>query len=73
MSLVAAAAEEVESRAILAPLVGASAISRTAPSTVSASAAEPLLSYELDRLYRLSRRPANADRVRIGLRQGAFS
>jgi hypothetical protein len=47
--------------AILAALVGASTINRSAPSAQSASAAEPLLSYELDRLYRASRRSANAD------------
>jgi hypothetical protein len=77
-SLAAGPAEEVESRdgmhglavwalavtlgAVLAGLVGASALSRSTPTTAAtASAAEPLLSYELDRLYRSARRPANVD------------
>lgn len=50
--------------AILAGLIGTAAINRSAPTTPSAtsSAAEPLLSYELDRLYRPSaRRQAAAD------------
>jgi hypothetical protein len=49
--------------AILAALVAASA-PRSSPSTAAqsaSSAAEPLLSYELDRLYRAPRRPANVD------------
>jgi len=46
---------------ILAALVGASTINRPSPSSATASAAEPLLSYELDRLYRSSRRAPNAD------------
>jgi hypothetical protein len=77
-SLTAGPADEVESRdgmhglavwalavtlgAVLAGLVGASALSRSTPATATtASAAEPLLSYELDRLYRSARRPANVD------------
>jgi hypothetical protein len=75
--LAAGPTEEVESRdgthgvavwalavvlgAILAALVGASTLSRSSPSTATASAAEPVLSYELDRLYRSPRRPANVD------------
>jgi hypothetical protein len=49
--------------AALAALVGGSIVSRSSPSTFtpSASAAEPLLSYELDRLFRSARRPANVD------------
>jgi len=49
--------------ALLAALVGSAAITRsnsTLPAARS-SAAEPLLSYELDRLFRPSRRPANVD------------
>ncbi|KRQ96194.1 hypothetical protein CQ12_23390 [Bradyrhizobium jicamae] len=45
--------------AILATLIGAATISRTR--SAQASAAEPLLSYELDRLFRASRRAPNAD------------
>jgi len=50
-------------RAVLAALIGAATISRT-PSMRSAaqvSAAEPLLSYELDRLFRAGRRAPNVD------------
>ena len=49
--------------AILAALIGAATISR-APSArgpAQASAAEPLLSYELDRLFRAGRRAPNVD------------
>ena len=46
---------------VLAALVGASTINRSSPSSATTSAAEPLLSYELDRLYRSSRRAPNAD------------
>jgi hypothetical protein len=49
--------------AVLAALIGAATISRT-PSmrgAAQASAAEPLLSYELDRLFRASRRAPNVD------------
>lgn len=46
---------------LLAALVGASTINRSAPSSAASSAAEPLLSYELDRLYRAGRRAPNAD------------
>jgi hypothetical protein len=75
--LVASPTEEVESRdglhgvvvwamavvlgSILAALVGASTVSRSSPSAANASAAEPLLSYELDRLFRSARRPPNVD------------
>jgi hypothetical protein len=75
--LIAGPTEEVENRdglhglavwalavvlgAILAALVGASTLSRSGPSSAHASAAEPLLSYELDRLYRSPRRPPNVD------------
>jgi hypothetical protein len=75
--LVAIEPEEVESRdglhglavwalavvlgAALAALIGAAAVSRSAPSSANTSAAEPVLSYELDRLYRAPRRPANVD------------
>jgi hypothetical protein len=45
----------------LAALVGASTLSRSTPSSGTTSAAEPLLSYELDRLYRVARRAPNAD------------
>jgi hypothetical protein len=49
--------------AALAALAGAWTISRSsAPATAgNASTAEPLLSYELDRLFRSPRRPANMD------------
>jgi hypothetical protein len=49
--------------AILATWIGAATVSRTSPArnTVQASAAEPLLSYELDRLFRASRRAPNVD------------
>jgi hypothetical protein len=49
--------------AALAALIGGSVITRSSPSTFtpSASAAEPLLSYELDRLFRSARRPAPAN------------
>jgi hypothetical protein len=46
---------------MLAGLVGASAVNRSTPSSATTSAAEPLLSYELDRLYRAARRAPNAD------------
>jgi hypothetical protein len=52
--------------AALAALVGAATLTRTSPSlantsAANTSAAEPVLSYELDRLYRAPRRPANVD------------
>jgi hypothetical protein len=47
--------------AALAGLIGAAALSRSSPPSANASAAEPVLSYELDRLYRAPRRPANVD------------
>ncbi|HMF75583.1 MAG TPA: hypothetical protein VK604_07965 [Bryobacteraceae bacterium] len=46
---------------ILAAFIGASTIDRSTSSSVTTSAAEPLLSYELDRLYRSARRTANVD------------
>jgi hypothetical protein len=46
---------------ILAGLAGASAINRSTPPSTTTSAAEPLLSYELDRLYRVARRAPNID------------
>lgn len=49
--------------AILAALIGAATVNRTAPvrGPAQASAAEPLLSYELDRLFRAGRRAPNVD------------
>jgi hypothetical protein len=49
--------------AVLATLLGAATLSRspTNGSSVRTSAAEPLLSYELDRLYRAGRRAPNID------------
>jgi hypothetical protein len=74
---VAAETEEVETRdglhglavwalavvlgAVLAALIGAVAVSRSSPSSANTSAAEPVLSYELDRLFRAPRRPPNVD------------
>jgi hypothetical protein len=48
---------------LLAALVGSAALTRSSASLPAAqtSAAEPLLSYELDRLFRPSRRAANVD------------
>jgi ABC-type branched-subunit amino acid transport system permease subunit len=49
--------------AVLAGIVGAATVNRASSSTTLANntVAEPLLSYELDRLLRSPRRPANAD------------
>jgi hypothetical protein len=49
--------------AVLAALIGGWSLTRpsTAAGTPTASVAEPLLSYELDRLFRPARRPANVD------------
>src|SRR2546421_6064710 len=49
--------------AMLVAMIGASSINRGSSSATAtnASAAEPLLSYELDRLFRAARRPQNAD------------
>ena len=49
--------------AILAILIGAATVSRTSSSRseLQSSAAEPLLSYELDRLFRAARRAPNSD------------
>lgn len=45
----------------LAALVGASTVNHTPTRPATVSAAEPLLSYELDRLYRSPRRAPNVD------------
>ena len=74
---VAAPAEEVEIRdgvhglavwalavvigSLVAALISAAAVSRPSAAGTNASAAEPLLSYELDRLFRSARRPPNVD------------
>ena len=49
--------------AIIATWIGAATVNRTSPARTSAqtSAAEPLLSYELDRLFRVGRRAPNVD------------
>ena len=53
--------------AIVAALVGAATVNRAAPASAgapasaNASAVEPLLSYELDRLFRSPRRPPSVD------------
>jgi hypothetical protein len=49
--------------AVLAALIGGAALPRSSSSVTAAqtSAAEPLLSYELDRLYRAGRRSSNID------------
>jgi hypothetical protein len=47
--------------AALAALVGVSAANRPSAPTANATAAEPLLSYELDRLFRAAKRPQNVD------------
>jgi hypothetical protein len=47
--------------AALAAIIGASTLNRPSPRSAQASAAEPLLSYELDRLFRSARRPQNVD------------
>jgi hypothetical protein len=49
--------------AILATWIGAATVSRTSPArgAAQAGAAEPLLSYELDRLFRAGRRAPNVD------------
>jgi hypothetical protein len=47
--------------AILAAFIGAATVNRTSPSSPGASSAEPLLSYELDRLFRSARRSPNSD------------
>lgn len=47
--------------AVLAGLVGASALSHRPSGATNVSAAEPLLSYEIDRLYRSARRSPNVD------------
>jgi hypothetical protein len=51
--------------AVLAGLIGGAAFQRSSPNTPSArtSASEPLLSYELDRLYRAGRRSPAVDLV----------
>jgi hypothetical protein len=47
--------------AAVAALIGAATLSRPSPSSAHTSAAEPVLSYELDRLFRAPRRPPNVD------------
>lgn len=49
--------------AIIATVIGAATVSRTSPvrGAAQSSAAEPLLSYELDRLFRAARRSPNVD------------
>jgi hypothetical protein len=47
--------------AAVAALLAASAVSRQSPATAPTNAAEPLLSYELDQLFRSPRRAANVD------------
>jgi hypothetical protein len=49
--------------AALAAMIGTSTLNRFSPANSNpiASAAEPLLSYELDRLFRSGRRPPNVD------------
>jgi hypothetical protein len=75
--LAARPADEVESRdglhglavwalavvlgSIVAALVGAATLNRPSPASANASSAEPVLSYELDRLFRAVRRPPNLD------------
>src|SRR5215207_3284259 len=46
---------------LLAAFIGAAAVNRPSAVGANASAAEPLLSYELDRLFRSARRPPNVD------------
>jgi hypothetical protein len=76
-TLVAGPSDEVETRdgihglavwalavvigSMVAALVGAAVVNRPSASAANASAAEPLLSYELDRLFRSPRRPPNVD------------
>ena len=47
--------------ALSAGVIGAATFNRASPSAANTSAAEPLLSYELDRLFRSARRPPNID------------
>jgi hypothetical protein len=46
---------------LVAAFISAAAVSRPSVAGANASAAEPLLSYELDRLFRSARRPPNVD------------
>ena len=46
---------------LVAAFISAAAVSRPSAAGANASAAEPLLSYELDRLFRSARRPPNVD------------
>ena len=46
---------------MVAGLAGAATVNRATPATATTSAAEPVLSYELDRLLRSARRAPNAD------------
>jgi hypothetical protein len=47
--------------AMLAGIAGSAVLSRSTQTSAQRSAAEPLLSYELDKLYRAPRRPPNVD------------
>jgi hypothetical protein len=46
---------------MVAGFIGAATVNRASPPAANNSAAEPLLSYELDRLFRSARRPPNVD------------
>jgi hypothetical protein len=56
--------------AIVLALIGWSTAQRPTNERPSLTAAEPLLSYELDRLYRSARRPANVDVISQRLEAG---
>src|SRR5436309_532325 len=47
--------------AAVAALVATATVNRPSPAGADTSAAEPVLSYELDRLFRTARRPPNVD------------
>lgn len=46
---------------MVAALIGAATVTRATPTSANVSAAEPILSYELDRLFRSARRPPNVE------------
>ena len=46
---------------MVAALIGAATVTRANPTSANVSAAEPILSYELDRLFRSARRPPNVE------------
>lgn len=46
---------------MVAALIGAATVTRATPTSANVSAAEPILSYELDRLFRPARRPPNVE------------